>query len=270
MPKHLLASMTWEEVNDAVRAGRVVLIPVAAIEQHGRHLPVDMDNLAVTYLCDRAAEERPDLLLSVPPIHYGFNEHNMEFPGTVTVQMETFLNYCADVADSFARQGFARILFVNGHGSNAGLLTYAARKVTLKHEGRVACAASSWWDFALETFDQIRDSGIGGAAHACELETSLYLALRPDLVQQDKIEDDYAPDRAPWIVHDFSGRGVVQFMEFWSQRSHSGVEGAPSLATAAKGAQLLDATVARLHEFAAFFRDMELPVRRDLRVRRDG
>src|SRR3954454_6720011 len=134
MPKHLYATMTWEEVNEAVEDGRMVLIPVAAIEQHCRHLPIDMDNVAVTHICDRAAEQRPDLLLSVPPIHYGFNEHNMDFPGTITVQMETFLNYCADVADSFARQGFTRILFVNGHGSNAGLLNYAARKVTNKHE----------------------------------------------------------------------------------------------------------------------------------------
>lgn len=270
MTKHLYASMTWEEVNVAVRAGLVIVIPVAAIEQHGRHLPIDMDNLAVTHICDTAAAQRPDLLLSAPPIHYGFNEHNMDFPGTISIQMETFLNYCADVADSLARQGFDRILFVNGHGSNAGLLNYAARKVTNKHGGKVACAAANWWDFALEEWDRMRGSDIGGAAHACELETSLYLAVRPELVQLDKIEDDYAPDRAPWIVHDFSGRGMVHFMEFWSQRSQSGVEGAPRLATAEKGERLVRAAVDRLINFGEFFRAMELPERRDLKVARDG
>jgi creatinine amidohydrolase len=270
MPKHLYASMTWEEINAAVQAGPVVVIPVAAIEQHGRHLPVDMDNVAVTHICDDAAVRRPDLLISAPPIHYGFNEHNMDFPGTISVQMETFLNYCADVADSFARQGFARLLFVNGHGSNAGLLNYAARKVTNKHGGKVACAAASWWDFALQEWDRIRDSRIGGAAHACELETSLYLAVRPELVQTDKIEDDYAPDRAPWIVHDFSGRGMVHFMEFWSQRSRTGVEGAPSLARAEKGERLVQVAVEQLIAFAEFFRGMELPERRDLKVTPDG
>jgi creatinine amidohydrolase len=259
--------MTWEEVNDAVCAKRVALIPVAAIEQHGRHLPVDMDNLAVTTLCEAAAAQRPDLLLAAPTIHYGFNEHNMDFPGTMTVQMETFLNYCADVADSFARQGFTRILFVNGHGSNAGLLNYAARKVTNKHAGRIACAASSWWDFAREAFD-VRDSPVGGFAHACELETSVYLAIRPELVQTDKIEDDFAPDRTPWIVHDMGGgSGVVHFMEYWSQRSKHGVEGAPSLATAEKGRRFIDAAVKNIIAFAEFFKAMELPPRRDLTIK---
>lgn len=268
MAKHLFASMTWEEVNGAVQQGRVVLIPVAAIEQHGQHLPVDMDNLAVSAICDRAAEQRPDLLVSVPPINYGFNEHNMDFPGTVTVQMETFLNYCADVADSFARQGFDRILFVNGHGSNAGLCNYAARKVTNKHGGSVVCAASNWWDFSLDAYKRIRETPIGGAAHACEMETSIYLALRPDLVQTDKIVDDYAPDRTPWVVHDMACAGIVHFMEFWSQRSQMGVEGAPSKATAAKGEQLLQAATDNIAAFAAFFREMELPPRRDFTVRR--
>lgn len=266
MAKHLLGTMTWPEVNEAVLQGRVVLIPAAAIEQHGKHLPIDMDNLAVTHLCEKAAEMQPDLLLAAPAIHYGFNEHNMDFPGTITVQMETFLNYCADVADSFARQGFTRILFVNGHGSNAGLLNYAARKVTNKHGGSVACAASSWWDFAREAFS-VRESPIGGFAHACEMETSVYLAIKPELVQTDKIEDDYAPDRAPWIVHDMAGSGIVHFMEYWSQRSKMGVEGAPSLATAKKGHTFIDTTIANIIAFAKFFKAMQLQPRRDLKVK---
>lgn len=257
--------MTWEEVNAAVRARRMVLIPVAAIEQHGRHLPVDMDNLAVTTMCEAAAERRPDLLVAMPAIHYGFNEHNMDFPGTITVQMETFMNYCADVADSLARQGFTRILFVNGHGSNAGLLNYAARKVTNKHGGAVACAASSWWDFAREAYS-VRESPIGGFAHACEMETSVYLAIKPELVQTDKIEDDYAPDRTPWIVHDMAGAGIVHFMEFWSQRSKAGVEGAPSLATAEKGRAFIESAITNIIAFAEFFKAMQLPARRDLKV----
>ena len=61
MEKHLYASMTWEEVNDAVLAKRVVLVPVAAIEQHGPHLPIDMDNLAVTTLCDETARRNPGI-----------------------------------------------------------------------------------------------------------------------------------------------------------------------------------------------------------------
>ena len=83
--KALLETMTWPEARRAAQnGGRVVLLPVGAIEQHGPHLPVDVDNRIVVWLCDEAAKRRPDLIMSVPPIHYGFNEHNMGFPGTVT------------------------------------------------------------------------------------------------------------------------------------------------------------------------------------------
>ena len=79
----LFRRMRWEEVREAARERRVALVPVAAIEQHGPHLPVDTDNLAVETVCELASERRPDLLICLPPIHYGFNRHNMDFPGTI-------------------------------------------------------------------------------------------------------------------------------------------------------------------------------------------
>lgn len=88
-PKPLLESMTWPEARVAAsNGGRVVLLPVGAIEQHGPHLPVDVDNRIVVWLCNEAARRSPDLILSVPPIHYGFNEHNLGFPGTITVAID--------------------------------------------------------------------------------------------------------------------------------------------------------------------------------------
>src|SRR3954465_13619043 len=104
--------MTWPEVNEAVLQRRVVLLPVGAIEQHGPHLPVDVDNRIVSWLCDEAARPRPDLLLSVPPIHYGFNEHNMGFPGTISVEVQNLLGYVGDVVLSFVRQGHTRVVLV--------------------------------------------------------------------------------------------------------------------------------------------------------------
>src|SRR5713101_9694991 len=77
MPKPLLEAMTWPEARRAAaNGGRVVLLPVGAIEQHGPHLPVDVDNRIVTWLCNEAARRCPELMVSAPPIHYGFNEHN--------------------------------------------------------------------------------------------------------------------------------------------------------------------------------------------------
>jgi creatinine amidohydrolase len=90
--KHLVTEMTWPEVNEAVRQRRVVLLPVGAIEQHGPHLPVDVDNRITVSVCEEAARRAPDILAAMPPIHYGYNAHNMDFPGTISIAMTNFLN----------------------------------------------------------------------------------------------------------------------------------------------------------------------------------
>ena len=265
MPKHLYAQMTWEEANEAVAAGRVVLIPVAAIEQHGYHLPIDMDNLAVEEVCGEAARRAPELLLSMPPIHYGYNEHNMDFPGTVSVTMEHFMDYCYDVGASMARQGFRRIVFVNGHGSNAMLLNLTARKLTMQTEAAVA--ALSHWSLAKPEIDRLRQSAYpGGMAHACEMETSLYLHLRPELVQLDKIVDEYERRSIPQSWSDLYGDGPVHFVDHYSRNSVSGVAGAARLASAEKGRAFFECEVDALVQVGRDFQAMERQPRHDYRA----
>lgn len=267
MAKHLYASMTWEEVNDAVRARRVVLVPVAAIEQHGPHLPIDMDNLAVTTVCDETARLRPDIALSAPAISYGFNEHNMDFPGTISVEMVHFIDYCFDVGRSLARQGFERVIWLNGHGSNSPLCQLVARRVT--NETAALSAAIDWWNLIQETMREVRDSGPGGIDHACEMETSVYLHLRPDLVRRDRIRDEYARARGgpDWLYPDLTTSGPVAFMNNWSRMSASGVNGAPSLASAAKGERFVADAIRRLQVIVEEFRALVVAPRIDHTVR---
>ena len=265
MPKHLYAQMTWEEVNEAVLAKRVVLIPVAAIEQHGYHLPIDMDNLAVEAVCGEAARRVPDLLLAIPPIHYGYNEHNMDFPGTVSVTMEHFLHYCYDVGASMARQGFQRIVFVNGHGSNAMLLNLTARKLTMETDAAVA--ALSHWSLAKPEVDRLRQSDFpGGMAHAGEFETSLYLHLRPELVKIDRMVDEYEHRPIPQSWSDLFGEGPVHFVDHYSRNDHSGVAGAATLATAEKGHAFFECEVNALIQLGRDFQAMERGLRHDWKV----
>ena len=266
MTKHLYASLTWEEVNDAVAARKVVLIPVGAIEQHGRHLPIDMDNLAVTTLCDETARHNAGMVLSAPPIHYGFNEHNMDFPGTISVEIQHFIDYCFDVGRSLARQGFQRLIWVNGHGSNSALSQLVARRLT--NETETLAAAVDWWNLIQETMAEIRNSGKGGIDHACEMETSVYLYLRPELVYRDRICDEYAHDRGgpDWLYPDLTTSSPVFFMNNWSRMSESGVNGAPSLASAAKGERFMQDAIAHLGTIARDFRNLAVAPRKDHRV----
>ncbi len=263
--KYLYAQMTWKEVNEAVLQRRVVLIPVAAIEQHGYHLPIDTDNLAVESLCTEAARRAPELLLSMPPIHYGYNEHNMDFPGTVSVAMEHFMDYCYDVGFSMAQQGFRRLLYVNGHGSNAMLLNLVARKLSLRSEA--AAAALSHWALARPEVERLRESEYpGGMAHACEFETSLYLHLRPELVKRDEIVDEYERRPVPQAWSDLFGDSPVHFVDYYSPNSRSGVAGAPSLASAEKGRAFFECEVEALIHLGRDFQAADRGVRHDLTV----
>jgi creatinine amidohydrolase len=267
--KPLLATMTWPEARRAAEnGGRVVLLPVGAIEQHGPHLPVDVDNRIVTWLCEEAAARRPDLILSVPPIHYGFNEHNMGFPGTVSVEVEHFMDYVFDVCLSFVRQGHTRIILVNGHGSNAMPCSLVARRIVNRTEDALA-ATINHWNLARQLAARIRETPTGGIAHACEYETSWYLFLEPERVRMDRTVADVLARRSHYIWVDLmEGDGPVSFIDDWSRVSNgSGVEGDPTTASAEKGRLYAEEEVTHLVAFCQEFKQMTVPPRRDYTAR---
>jgi creatinine amidohydrolase len=263
--KFRLAEMTWPEVREAVARRCVILQPVAAIEQHGSHLPVDADNRIAAAVCEEAARARPDELLVAPLIPYGFNDHNMEFPGTVSIRPSTLLEYLFDVGHSFATMGFRRVIYVNGHGSNRPIVELAARRVTNETPALAAMTMPSLLVFTSEEGRRWRESPLGGVSHACEWETSLYLHLAPELVREDLISDEFPRGLSEFVVHDPAGAGPLVFMSWYSQRTTSGTDGAPTYANREKGAAWFALAVERLVHVARSFRDMELPARVDLR-----
>ncbi len=267
--KPLLETMTWPEARQAAQdGGRVVLLPVGAIEQHGPHLPVDVDNRIVTWLCDEAARRRPDLILSVPPIHYGFNEHNMGFPGTITVAVEHFTNYVFDVCHSFVRQGHTRIVLVNGHGSNAMPCALVARRIVNETEDALASAVNHW-SLARSLASELRETPTGGMAHACEYETSWYLFLDPDGVDMSRATADMLEQRTKYTWVDImEGDGPVALIDDWSRISNgSGVEGDPTTATAEKGGLYAEEEISNLIEFCAEFKSVTVAPRRNYTAR---
>ena len=256
--------MTWPEVRAAARENRIVLIPMAAIEQHGYHLPVDMDNRACFHVCREAARRRPDLLLNTPLLPYGFNEHNMEFPGTVSIRMDIFIEYLFDVARSYTRMGFKRLMLVNGHGSNQMLANLASRRV-VNETGSLAMALPYWTLNADKFNSRLRESvSPGGTAHACEYETSIYLALKPELVDMKKAVKELAPKWSKKIWVDLTaGSADVHFVDNYSRYNRSGVEGDPTRASAAKGKKIVEWVVEGMIELAEDFRKIAIKPRRN-------
>jgi creatinine amidohydrolase len=256
--------MTSGDVLEAIEAGRIPVVPVATLETHDPHLPVDVDTRCAEEVVLRAARGRPDLVLAFPPVHYGYTEHTMDFPGGYSVRPNVLLELYYDIGESIVQNGFRRLLFLNGHGSNVNVMNLAARQLTLRTPG--LAAATSWWDLCREERAALRESEFpGGMAHACELETSAYMALNPEGVRTDRIEDCISTMNDEWTYADMDGFGPIQLVPWWSQTSGTGTEGRPSLATPEKGEWFIDAAVANLIRFCEHFRDLELPPVNDRR-----
>ena len=257
----LYERLTWPEVRQAVEQDRVCLIPAGTLEDHGPHLPLDADTRIAAEICRRAAEALPDEVILLPPVIHGYTPHHMAFPGPITIGWETFTRYCVDVGTSLARHGFTRILFLNGHGSNIPLLNMATRLIGLEHPG--VLAASAFYLTSAEgqrVIAEVRDSDLGGMGHACELETSIYLFLDPDVVSMDKAVDENSFPEGPHAWMDWSD-GPLQIMPWWNAISRTGVHGDATKATAEKGRRLFEAAVRECVEFVQELRAKPLPVR---------
>lgn len=99
-----------------VKEQPVVVLRVGSVEDHGKHLPLDVDNFLISSICEEAAKRMEGQMLLLPPVSYGFEEHHMDFPGTIDIGMEHMLQFVLDITRSVARHGFHCILLADGHG----------------------------------------------------------------------------------------------------------------------------------------------------------
>ena len=257
------ARLSWPEVDRAVSEERVPIVPIGTLEDHGHHLPIDTDVRIVEAICREATLRLPDETVLLPPVVHGYSPHHMDFPGTVTIGWDTFCRYCTDIATSLLRHGFARVLLVNGHGSNQNLVEMAARLAMVEHpETLVGACFYLTSPEARRTIEEARESTRGGIAHACELETSLYLHIDEQAVDMSKAVDErsYPESDNAWL--DWSD-GSLKLMPWWSSFSESGVQGDATKATAAKGKALFDAATDEIASYVRELRNTSLPRRKD-------
>jgi creatinine amidohydrolase len=262
-----LEELSWPEAQAAIQAGAMAVIPVGSLEQHGRHLTVNTDNILGDAIAEAAVREAAGRGLNVllcPPLHYGYTMHNMDFPGTMTLRTETLLAVGVDLVTSLAHHGCRRVVLLNSHGSNWSILDLVAREV-MNRRPEVLVAAIFPIKMAAAELERLREAKqTGGMSHGCELETSLMLHLRPELVDMAKAVCDISQPDSTFYWRDLlrGSRGVAM-ADLTRHASRTGLVGDPTVATAEKGRRFFEIIVATCVEFFAEFSTRDAAVTLD-------
>ena len=260
--------LTWPEINDAVDLGKVCIVPCGAVEQHGPHLPLDVDLVCPLGVAHGAGRQIPDKMLVLPIVAYGYTGHVIDFPGTINSHYTHFMEHVLDITKSLAYHGFKKIILLNGHGSNMPNLDLVARRACLETDAE--CVRTGWWQLLAVDKDFMpswRESKFpGGCAHAGELETSMYMYLDGENVRQDKIKNgaiSFNEENSPFHYVDLLEQGPATVVSWTSSYSETGVLGEAELASAEKGKRACDEAVKQLVKFITWFKDRPKDERRD-------
>ena len=225
-----LANMTWKEVGDLAKDTPVVL-PIAALEQHGHHLPLYTDSYLLEEIIRRVSSTRTDVLLC--PLQWlGNSDHHMSFPGTVSANPRSYLDLLESMVETWITHGFKRIVLINGHGGNDVPGKQAVFESRQRHRNRkdLLLLMATYWNAGDPPPIESQGFVQHEMGHACEWETSMMLAVNANLV------GDYldAPDVSPGNAFLPASRGWIT-----NDRSEIGHIGFPKNASAEKGEFLL-------------------------------
>jgi creatinine amidohydrolase len=232
-----LAEMTWPEMAEVDRERTVLIAPYAACEQHGPHLPFITDTVLCTAVAEGIEAAMPQAVLLLPTQWLGASAHHLPFFGTLTADLDQHVDLMVHPLAQYLDGGWRKIFILNGHGGNIDTYHIALRML---HEvyPEAELMAASYWEIAGAEIAAHLAGPRKSVGHACEAETAMMLAVRPDLVRMDRAEDCHM-STSPRI----EGAYVPTNMQGKTRR---GVVGYPSLATAETGRKMLDDVVARL------------------------
>ncbi len=223
--------MKWPEVEGLSRDVPIVF-PIAAHEQHGHHMPLHTDSFLLGEIIRRVEEQIRNQIVLTPLQWLGNSHHHMDFPGTLSADPRLYLDLLKNEIECFLVHGFKRLVLINGHGGNIVPGSQAVFELRQKYRDRsdLLFLSGTYWESApaVSPEDPFEQTAMG---HAGEWETSMMLAIHPDLVGDYRSETAQAQGNAfptatrGWTMKDRTARGHI---------------GSPHAASAEKGQVLLD------------------------------
>lgn len=239
------------------RESTMVVLPLAAVEQHGPHMPTGTDAIICGAVAEAVEEKLAKELLLLPTLWLGASQHHLPWQATLTAGLPTYETLVCEILEPLLKNGFRRVMLLNGHGGNIDPMRVALRRLQPAHP-EVLLTAGSYWSIAELELAACMEGDIKSLGHACEAETSLVMHLRPELVLA---EDATAmADLSGYLPDDADGLMICRDM---AQRTENGATGRPDLASAEKGARMFAAIVNRVVEVVRKYLGEPLPERED-------
>lgn len=238
MKQNFLPYMTSRQIGSLPdKEHAVVVLPIASIEQHGPHLPIYTDSIITQEVLNRSLALLPEEfpVFCLPHLAYGKSNEHIRFPGTITLSAETLLHVLMEIGESVARSGFKRLVILNGHGGNTEIIDFAIRDIREK-TGLLVFAMHIFLRVAPPT-EGLSDNELTYGIHAGDVETSVLLKCKPELVHLDQ-----APDGIPERLVEQGTppfMGALNFAWLMDDIAPEGVLGNPRTADPARGEKYL-------------------------------
>ena len=224
------SELTSDELGRMPKDKTVILFPIGSIEVHGNHLPVGIDSLVIEKIAEKASEKEPPALV-LPPLDYAYVNENAHWPGTISLSARTLIPLVEEVCDEVSRNGFNKIILLNGHGGNNHILRAIQRDLLREKRNYITYLYLEPWSPIQEDIKELSKGATFG--HACEIETSTALYLIGNLVKLAKVQREArtGPSKLP---------DNIKTTVSWQGYCIEGYVGDPRRATMEKGKKLVD------------------------------
>jgi len=250
--------MYWDQLTspqiDRLDRRIPVILPVAATEQHGPHLPLATDRIIGEHFCREVNERMPEGVLILPSMAVGCSDHHLDHSGSLSLRHETFLNHATDILNSVLRHRFTRLVILNSHGGNQGIGQVAFESIGFKNP-EIKILFATWWKVAGEDLLALNESGPGGTGHAGEFETSLMMLVAPGLVDRAAMQSRANLATFGWAEMDLVRGPAASVYRRMRQMTSNGAFGDPQAASAEKGKAITELVVDALAAMLTDFRN---------------